>query len=186
MASADCSEQSDVRKSSEEECVPGTDIESKSSEEQYVPPEIKEEATISNLNQLLTPLGQSPISKRARKVSVVNETVKYLMSQLSGIVTSHGKSPWDGVCGTVKRLAAHASPRGTQITNPKELYDRAKTNIPGVDISFTGKEQHENEADILNNDRFLRLKTVPGTRSILCVVPVFENKISVKNIFFVV
>ncbi|KAJ4432927.1 hypothetical protein ANN_15184 [Periplaneta americana] len=57
MASAGCSEQSDVRKSSEKECMLGSDIESKSSEEGYVPPEIKEEATISNLNKLLTPLG---------------------------------------------------------------------------------------------------------------------------------
>ncbi|XP_069683601.1 uncharacterized protein [Periplaneta americana] len=64
MASVGCSEQSDVRKSSEEECVPGTYTETKSSEEEYVPPEIKEEATISNLNQL-TPLGQSPVSKHA-------------------------------------------------------------------------------------------------------------------------
>ncbi|KAJ4432726.1 hypothetical protein ANN_21363 [Periplaneta americana] len=82
MAIAGCSEVSDVRKSSEEECVPGTVIESKSSEEEYVSPEIKEEATISNLNQLLTSLGQSPVSKRkccresnaAREASAVNGT----------------------------------------------------------------------------------------------------------------
>ncbi|KAJ4440634.1 hypothetical protein ANN_08781 [Periplaneta americana] len=95
--------------------------------------------------------------------------------------TSHGKSLCDSVGGTLKRLAVHANLWGTQITDSKELYEWAKTNIPGVDISFTGKEQHENEDDILNNDRFLRLKTVLGTRSIHCVVPVCENKITIKS-----
>ncbi|KAJ4430283.1 hypothetical protein ANN_22495 [Periplaneta americana] len=89
MSSAGCSEQSDLRKSSEEECVPGTDTESKSSEEEYVPLEIKEEATISNLNQLLMPLGQSPVSKRklshvksyaASKASAVNETISKIFN----------------------------------------------------------------------------------------------------------
>ncbi|KAJ4433622.1 hypothetical protein ANN_15932 [Periplaneta americana] len=44
-----------------------------------------------------------------------------------------------------------------------------------------GKEQHEKEADILNSDRFLRLKTVPGTRSIHYVVPVCENKVTIET-----
>ena len=59
--------------------------------------------------------------------------------------TSHGKSPCDSVCGTI---AAHASLWGTQITNPRELYEWAKSNITGVNFSFTSKVEHENEASL--------------------------------------
>ncbi|KAJ4427146.1 hypothetical protein ANN_24762 [Periplaneta americana] len=38
-----------------------------------------------------------------------------------------------------KEACCTLSLRGTQITNPKELYEWAKINIPGVDISFMGK-----------------------------------------------
>ena len=50
--------------------------------------------------------------------------------------TSHGKSSCDGVGGSVKRLAAHASLQGTLITMPKELYEWAKCNVHGNSIFF--------------------------------------------------
>lgn len=93
--------------------------------------------------------------------------------------TSHGKSSCDGVGGTVKRLAAHASLQGTLITTPKELYEWAKCNIHGIRFSFTSIEEHENEAHELNS-RFFSLKTVPGTRNIHCVVPM-DRKIVIKT-----
>ncbi|PSN35437.1 hypothetical protein C0J52_23001, partial [Blattella germanica] len=59
----------------------------KSSEEEYVPPEM-EEPTISTLNKVLTPLGQSPVTKRKlsrvksyveRKARAVNESVHEML-----------------------------------------------------------------------------------------------------------
>lgn len=94
--------------------------------------------------------------------------------------TSHGKGPCDGVGGTIKRLAAYASLQGTQISNPTELYDWARSNITGISFSFTSKKEHEEESRVLNSERFVSLKTVPGTRCIHSVVPLSENKLSVK------
>ncbi|PSN43647.1 hypothetical protein C0J52_16667 [Blattella germanica] len=60
----------------------------KSSEEEYVPPEM-EEPTISTLNKVLTPLGQSPVTKRKlsrvksyaeRKAGAVNESVHEMLN----------------------------------------------------------------------------------------------------------
>ncbi|PSN45244.1 hypothetical protein C0J52_07001 [Blattella germanica] len=60
----------------------------KSSEEEYVPPEM-EEPTISTLNKVLTPLGQSPVTKRKlsrvksyaeRKARAVNESVHEMLN----------------------------------------------------------------------------------------------------------
>ena len=95
--------------------------------------------------------------------------------------TSHGKGPCDGVGGTIKRLAAYASLQGTQITSPRELYEWAKSNVTGILFSFTSKEEHEQEARLLNSERFVRLRTVAGTRSIHRVIPVCENKIAVQT-----
>ena len=71
--------------------------------------------------------------------------------------TSHGKGPCDGVGGTIKRLAAYASLQGRQISSPKELYDWAISNVKGIIFSFTIKEEHAEEATLLN-DRFVGLK----------------------------
>jgi len=53
--------------------------------------------------------------------------------------TSHGKSPCDGIGGTVKRLAARASLQATetgQILQPKQLFNWAQANIPGITFFF--------------------------------------------------
>lgn len=65
--------------------------------------------------------------------------------------TSHGKGPCDGVGGTIKWIAAHASLQGTMITSPTELYKWAKSNVEGILFSFTSNEEHENEAHYFQN-----------------------------------
>ena len=53
--------------------------------------------------------------------------------------TSHGKNACDGVQGTIKRLAAHVSLQRTihnQILNQHQLYDFAKSEIPGITCFF--------------------------------------------------
>jgi hypothetical protein len=49
--------------------------------------------------------------------------------------TSHGKSPCDGIGGTVKRLTARASlqhPWDKPITTAKAMYNFAESNIKGI------------------------------------------------------
>ena len=51
--------------------------------------------------------------------------------------TSHGKSPCDGIGGTVKRLAARVSlqaPREGQILNPESFYQWCRSNISGIEL----------------------------------------------------
>jgi hypothetical protein len=57
--------------------------------------------------------------------------------------TSHGKSPCDGIGGTVKREAAKASLRATinsQILMPHELFVWAQSNIKGVNMFYVSAE----------------------------------------------
>ena len=53
--------------------------------------------------------------------------------------TSHGKGPCDGVGGTVKRLAAHASlqrPYYDQIMTPHQLFVFAQSEIPAMTFHY--------------------------------------------------
>ena len=73
--------------------------------------------------------------------------------------TSHGKGPYDGVGGTVKRLAARASlqrPYANQLQTPLQLFSWAKESIPHVTFSFVGKDEIDDEAQLL----CARLETV--------------------------
>ncbi|KAJ4443880.1 hypothetical protein ANN_05667 [Periplaneta americana] len=92
--------------------------------------------------------------------------------------SNHGKGPVT-VWGYNKRLAAKASLQGTLISTPKELYEWSKCNIQGIIESFTSTEEHEEVVTNLNPQRFAGLKTVPGTRSVHCVVPV-NGKLAIK------
>ena len=54
-------------------------------------------------------------------------------------VTSHGKSTFDGVGGTVKRLTARASlqrPFNDQVLSAQEMFTFCKDCIEGITFSF--------------------------------------------------
>ena len=56
--------------------------------------------------------------------------------------TAHGKSPCDGLGGTVKRLARKASfqrPTENQITTAIELYEWARISIMNIKFFFVKK-----------------------------------------------
>ena len=89
--------------------------------------------------------------------------------------TSHGKSPRDGIGGTIKREVANASLRAAianQILIHEQLFLWAKENINGVAMYYVTEE------DIISHERKYDLKvfsngvqTVPGTRSCHCFIP---------------
>ena len=96
--------------------------------------------------------------------------------------TSHGKSRCDGVRGFVKRYVAKCSlqkPLHDQILSYQSMLDLCVREIPS--ITFFGESQEEMVhvcADL--EDRFAKLKTVPGTRSGHHFLQISCNKIAHK------
>ncbi len=98
--------------------------------------------------------------------------------------TSHGKSPCDGIGGTVKRLAARSSlqhPTTGQILTPDDLYSFCRDNITGITSIFVSKEEIKSvhEAQI---SRFACGSTVAGTRENHHFIPVDKNHIQVSRV----
>ncbi|KAL5515849.1 hypothetical protein EMCRGX_G001083 [Ephydatia muelleri] len=95
--------------------------------------------------------------------------------------TSHGKSPADGIAGTVKRTAAKASlqrPFEDQILTPLKLYEFVLQNIKGIHFAYSTLKDHEQEAKILA-ERFKYCRTVPGTRSFHSFIPLSTSSVNV-------
>ena len=88
--------------------------------------------------------------------------------------TSLGKSPCDGIGGTLKRLAAGASLQAVStnhILTPQQLYQWAQTNIKGIKFFFVPKTDIL-EATDGQEKRFSAAKKNAGTRSHHCFVPI--------------
>ena len=97
--------------------------------------------------------------------------------------TAHGKGTCDGLGGTVKRLAARASlekPYNDQIMTPRQLYDWATINIPTIHFDYCSSDDYEAEKKNLEQ-RFLRARTIPGTRKLHSFIPVSKDKLHVKQ-----
>ena len=81
--------------------------------------------------------------------------------------TSHGKSPCDGIGGTVKRLTARASlqrPLTDQILSADAMFRFCKESIEGISFYFISRETMAPVREELA-ERFSCGSTVPGTRS---------------------
>lgn len=93
--------------------------------------------------------------------------------------TSHGKSPCDGIGGTVKRLAAWASLQASvsgHILSPEDLFNFAVANIKGITFVYASSEEiHAHEQSLI--PRFSTIKTIVGTRSQHRFVPVSKDEI---------
>ena len=96
--------------------------------------------------------------------------------------TAHGKGACDGLGGTVKRLAARASlqrPYNDQIMTARQLFDWATISIPTVHFDYCSSEDYELEQKYLEQ-RFMKARTIPGTRKLHSFIPVSEDKLQVK------
>ena len=98
-----------------------------------------------------------------------------LIAEHHFFATSHGKSPCDGIGGTIKREAANASLRAAvdnQILTPIELYNWAEKNIHGIKMFYVSSNDINTHVDQFQlEERYLTAKTVPGTRSNHCFIP---------------
>ena len=91
--------------------------------------------------------------------------------------TSHGKNVCDGVGGTIKRLAAHASLQRAihyQILNPHQLYDFAKSDIRGITCFFVDKKQVDVVSKLLAF-RYENARQVRGSRKNHQFIPNGDN-----------
>lgn len=100
--------------------------------------------------------------------------------------TSHGKSPCDGIGGTVKRLVARASLQATDnnhILTPHQMYEWANGNIENVKFLYVSTEDirlHETELEL--EKRYTSAKTVTGTRSHHSYIPIANGKLEMRRI----
>ena len=98
--------------------------------------------------------------------------------------TSHGKSAYDGIGGTVKRLAARASlqrPLDHQILTPQDLYSWCIENIKNIVFFFVNTSECT-EVSKEQEKRFSLSKTIPGTPSFHWFVPLSTTEVQVGYI----
>ena len=97
--------------------------------------------------------------------------------------TSHGKSPCDGLGGTVKRLTARASlqwPQENQILSTTAMFEFCKEQIPVVKFELLLKEDLQ-EVRKVQEERFKIGRTVPGTRGYHFFEPLTANQLRYKK-----
>lgn len=102
----------------------------------------------------------------------------------SFFATSHGKSPCDGIGGTVKRLLTRESLQlgpGNTITNVQKVLEFCQSRIENIFFFLLKKESLSTCRQQLES-RFSQAKTVPGTRSFHFFSPLSENDIGTKRI----
>lgn len=89
--------------------------------------------------------------------------------------TSHGKSPCDGIGGTVKRLAARASlhrPYENQILDSEDLFSFCSTNISNIKF-FHVPSTKIDQIGLELQQRFAEVPTaISGTRNYHCYIPI--------------
>ena len=91
--------------------------------------------------------------------------------------TSHGKSPCDGIGGTVKRLVTRASlqaPRQGQILDSETFFQWCRKNILGIEFKFVSSTQIRQHSQAIS-DRLGTGRTIPGTRSHHKFVPTSDG-----------
>ena len=96
--------------------------------------------------------------------------------------TSHGKSAYGGIGGTVKRITAFASLQCAvkdQILTTKEMFAFCRSEIQGIKFVFITSSEIEMACNYLK-ERYSAAKTIPGTRGFNQFIPVSQVTIKTK------
>ena len=124
--------------------------------------------------------------------NLLNQCLHYedfsIKSTWSFFATSHGKSPCDGLGGTIKRLTARASLQRTstdQITTTEDMVKFCQEEIAGITTIFIPTEIVKQRREIMK-DRYKIARTIPGTRSFHFFLPIdkFTIRPSLKDCLF--
>jgi hypothetical protein len=109
-----------------------------------------------------------------------------LTAQWNFFATSHGKSPCDGIGGTVKRLVARASLQATvtdQILTAKQMFDWAYQHITGITFFYVSDDDvNANTQRFQLEERYASSKTISGTRSHHSFVPISMHKMEMRRL----
>ena len=98
--------------------------------------------------------------------------------------TSHGKSPCDGIGGTVKKLVAMASlqrPSNDQILSAEAMFLYCQEKISGIEFKYIPIEEIQSTRENIR-ERLSQAKTVPGTRSFHQFIPISSSIIGAKRV----
>ena len=101
-------------------------------------------------------------------------------------IKGYGKSPCDGIGGTVKRLETRASLHKTikyHILTPLQLFEFCTKNIHNIKSIYFTVNDWESENDLLKI-RHQSVKTIPGTRKCHSFAPLSEHEVKVKPFSF--
>jgi len=107
-----------------------------------------------------------------------------LSASWSFFATSHGKSPCDGVGGSVKRMTTKASlqrPFTNQILSVTDMLEFCTNQFSKIIFKFIDKQSMIQVRNTLS-ERFKHATTITGTRSFHHFFPVSETTISTKKI----
>ena len=100
-----------------------------------------------------------------------------IVGEWNFFATSHGKSPCDGIGGTVKRLVRRASLQAASsghILTPEDFYNWCTTNIHNITFRYITTEQIQtHESKIC--ERMANAKTLTGSRSHHKFVPINDH-----------
>ena len=112
-----------------------------------------------------------------KKIATLGYRIKWIF-----FATSHGKSPCDRICGTVKHHAAKRSfqrPMNSQILVYQAMLNVCKEETSQIKFSGIGKETMGGVHKSLV-ERFSRGNTAPGTQSSHHFIPLSSSKIAHK------
>ena len=102
--------------------------------------------------------------------------------------TSHGKGPYDGIGGTIKRETAYHSIKqayDSQILTARDLFLFAKEKLKNIKVIFVSKDQVAMKSESLK-ERFEKSKIIAGIRKFHSFIPMLtSNKtLNVKKYSF--
>ena len=112
------------------------------------------------------------------------DRLERILSTWSFFATSHGKSPCDGIGGTIKRLTARSSLQRVsreQIITATDMVKFCQEQVLGITTIFIPTEAVQHRRGEMKN-RYQLAKTIPGTRSFHYFEAVNNYQIGAKRI----
>ena len=101
------------------------------------------------------------------------------MRKLTDEVIDNGKSPCDGIGGTVKRLVSSESlrrPFEEQILTPRAMYEWCEQNIKNIKFFYVSSNDVALHKSVIK-ERLTSAKTIPGSRSHHRFIPCNEGNL---------